>query len=68
MSHIQSVIFDKKIWNTENSLEWLKSYHIIPLKKVHVTKNFLRFRIREPKYKHYVTKKLNNGIEIILGI
>ena len=69
MSIIQSVLFDKNLWNDSGALLWLSEHNLIPLKKVHYTKNFLRYRIRNPnEFTAFYIKKLENGIEIVLGL
>lgn len=68
-SEIQAVLFDKNLWNQSQAMIWLKKHHISPLKKVHVTKRFLRYRINDPKqYKRLRTDKLAHfGIDLIIG-
>ena len=69
MSKIQSILFDKNLWNNEGALLWLKEHNLIPQKKVHYTKNFLRYRLRNPNnFTAFFTKKLENGIELIFGL
>ncbi len=65
---IQSVIFPKKKYSATKAKQWLKKKKLKPIKKVDKTINFLRYRIRQPKYKKYITKKIPNGISLILGI
>ena len=68
MSEIQAVIFSKQKWNTQEAEHWLKTHHITPMKAVHRTLNFLRYRIREPAtFKHFIIKKETNGIEFVIG-
>ena len=64
---IQSVIFDKNYWKIASARKWLKEHDMVPIKPVHITTNFYRFRIREPTFDIYNTKKLPNHIELILG-
>ena len=68
-SNIQSIIFDKSKWSEEQAEQWLNKHGHHPIKSVHETTNFLRYRQANPnKFKHYITKKLNNGsIELIIG-
>ena len=67
MSKLQAVIFDRYIWSESEANKWLRKYNLKPIKEPRYTKNFIRYRIREP-YSHekYFTKVLNNGIELIL--
>lgn len=48
-SKIQAVLFDNKFYNTTDARKWLKKNNYKPIKKVHKTKNYLRYRIRKPK-------------------
>ena len=45
---IQSIIFDKSIWTIPKSKLWLKRKNYTPIKSVDITRNFYRFRIKEP--------------------
>ncbi len=68
MSTVQAVIFNNKKWTSEKARSWLKSHEYIPLKRVHKTTNFLRYRIKDPsKFKRFTTKKMSNGIELVIG-
>ncbi len=68
MSHIQSIIFDKHYWSISASKLWLQHHNFYPIKKVHMTKNFYRYRMMDPShFSHFVTKKLFNHIDLIIG-
>jgi hypothetical protein len=76
-SEIQALAFPKKYYNKQKIVDWLYSHNMEPLKAVDKTTrpNFYRVRITEPrdeigreKYKHYITKILNDGVELIVGI
>lgn len=64
---VQSIIFDKKYWTINECKRWLHYNGFNPIKNVHATTHFYRWRISEPIYKRYAIKKLNNGIELVLG-
>jgi hypothetical protein len=68
MSEIQSILFDKSKRSLIDSLEWLISHNITPM-KIHETVKFYRFRINDPKkYTHLITKKIpDKGISFIIG-
>ena len=67
-SDIQSVVFDKKYgWDNKKALKWLLKHNIIPIKGEHIINNRIRYRIKEPIYSSYITKKISNGIDIIIG-
>jgi hypothetical protein len=68
MIEIQAVLFDKNEYTSKDALQWLKKHELSPIKRVHVTKNYLRYRINEPtKYTKMRTIK-KDGIDIIIGI
>ena len=54
MSKLQSILFNKKKYTTISARKWLKNNDFQPIKRVHVTKNYLRYRLRHPyKNKQY---------------
>jgi hypothetical protein len=58
MSNIQAVIFEKKYWDAKSAKAFLNSHKIRPIKPVHKTTNFLRYRLKDPKiFNHFITKK-----------
>lgn len=66
---IQSIIFEKNKWSNKTAKKWLRDNMYSPIKPVHATSNFLRFRLHNPElFKSFITKKLPNGIELIIGI
>ena len=67
MPQIQSVLFDNTIFDTFSSKKWLREHYIKPMKKVHKTDNFLRYRIETPpKNKRYMTIDYEKGVKIVL--
>jgi len=69
MSHVQAVIFDNDVFKSENAREWLKKHYLRPIKPVHLTENYWRYRIQEPNYEvyRYITHTIDNGIKFIIG-
>lgn len=69
MSTVQSILFDKNIYNVISARQWLARHNFKPIKDVDITANKLRFRIRAPIFNNYITKKLNDdgSIEAIIG-
>ena len=65
----QSVIFDKEIWDTTRARRWLNKNKLYPLKRVHETTRYYRYRIRNPDYEKYEyrIKVLSNGIKAVIG-
>ena len=66
---IQAVLFGISEWSTNDARKWLKNHNITPIKNVHKT-NFLRYRIKAPKYDlfHYRIKTIQTKhlIKLIL--
>jgi hypothetical protein len=67
---VQSILFDKKKWKTNEAVEWLQDNNYIS-HKVDITSHYLRFRQLDPKdypkpHWHYTTHRLGNGIDFII--
>lgn len=64
---IQAVLFDRTKYTTQMARRWLQHHDITPLKRVHATKNFYRYRITQPnKEKRHRTKQITDGITLII--
>ena len=63
---IQAVLFPKHFTSHEIH-RFIREHKLKPIKPIHETVRFKRLRITEPNYSRYTTKKLANGIELILG-
>jgi hypothetical protein len=50
----QAVLFYINDWNTNDCRKWLNNHDYIPLKRVHKTNTFFRYRIIQPNYNKYV--------------
>ena len=67
MSQVQAILFDKKHFSPESSLKWLKDHDFRPIKKVHETENYYRYRMTEPKgHKNFRTIDFNNNIKAVI--
>jgi len=67
-SYIQAILFDNKYYTTQEARKWLYDNDFKPIKKVHKTDKYLRYRITEPNNKDkYRIKKINNNINFIIG-
>lgn len=67
-SDIQSIIFNNKKYNNTKAIKWLTKNGYEPIKKVHITKNFLRYRLKNPRlFKRFYINKTAN-IDYIIGI
>ncbi len=72
---INSIIFPKEDWTVASGRKWLKDNKFPKEVKVNTTHrpNFITFRLNSPEYmeklgyKRYVTKKLNNGVQIVMA-
>ena len=57
---IQSILFDKKIWSPKSSSVWLMEHKLHPIKKMHETNNYYRYRLLQPdKTKKYTTYNIH---------
>ena len=68
---IQSIIFNKEeLWDTTRARRWLNKNKFYPIKRVHESARFYRYRIKEPDYDRfeYRTHNLGHGIKVIRGI
>jgi hypothetical protein len=66
-SYIQSVLFNRTIWNKSSAKDWLKNHHL-KYNKVDVKPHYLRFRQVEPGcFERFRTKKTENGIDLVIG-
>lgn len=66
-TQIQSVLFPLK-WSTKEIDSFLSKMKIRRIKAIHRTDNYKRARILQPNFKSYRTKKLSNGIVLVIGI
>lgn len=68
-TYVQSVLFDNKEFTTEDARKWLHKHNFEPIKRVHRTKQNLRYRLRNPNPKHnYITKNIKQTkIKLIIG-
>ena len=69
VSKIQSVMFNRKVWNTEMARKWLEKNKKKPIKKVDKTKNWLRYRLKSPgQFKRFRIKNIEKfSIKLVLG-
>lgn len=66
---IQAVTFNKKHWTTKLANEYIRKHKWKPIKRVHRTKSYLRYRLIDPKiFRSFITLKLKNHINLIIGI
>jgi len=68
MIKVQSVLIPKKRFTYSRAKAWLRrnGFKFI---KVHTTPHFYRFRQKHPNpYREYITKKLSNGVRLVIEI
>lgn len=64
---IQAILFDKSKFTTVQARAWLKKKGYKPIKRVHITKNLYRYRLKNPKKgATFRNKKIKPGITLIL--
>lgn len=65
---IQAIIFPRATWSPTVARAWLKSNGHAPMKRVHKTHQFYRYRLRDPaEFTNMKTKVLPNGVHLIIG-
>ena len=68
-SQIQSIIFHRNYWNTYQASKWLSEHQYVPIKPVHVTSNYLRYRLQLPKMgAKYRTIDFGDHIKAIIRV
>ena len=68
MTVTQSIIFSKEFYDTARARRWLSRHHYVPIKRVHETTRYLRYRIKEPDERYeYRIKPFTNGVKAVIG-
>ena len=66
---VQAILFEKDKFNAKEAREWLKKHDYEQIKRVDKTKNFLRYRLVEPKKgAMYRTIDFGDDIKAVLEI
>lgn len=66
---VQAILFNKDSWTEDSAENYLFRHKFHPIKPVHKTTNFLRYRLRLPRSDtKYFTKKLNNDVLLIIEL
>ena len=69
MSEVQSYLFDKSRYTTKTARLWLHKYNKVPIKRVHVTDAYYRYRMKEPiRGKEKRTIIISEGIKAIIEL
>jgi hypothetical protein len=69
MVNIQAILFDKNYFNLEDTKIYLKKHRHKPIKEVHESQNYYRYRLFEPKKgDKYFTKVVKPGIKYIIKL
>ena len=67
-SDIQAVLFDRNYWTITQSKKWLAVHHLHPIKPVHATKRFYRYRLHLPSdFRILRTHKTGDHMDLIIG-
>jgi hypothetical protein len=65
---IHSILFDKNYYTIKQTKDYLRLHDMKPIKKVHITTNFYRYRLIDPKiFKSFSTKSISPHIKIVIG-
>lgn len=68
MSEVQAILFDRNYWLPSEAEGWINLHNYRPIKAMHTSKNYYRFRIQNPdKFKRLRTLKIGNYISFIVG-
>lgn len=66
-SKVQSIIFEKSLYTTKNARRWLENNGFMPIKHVDISKNFYRYRVRQPRYgAKYRMIEFTDGIKAVI--
>jgi hypothetical protein len=67
---IQAILFDRDYWDTKRAREYLKEFKFNPIKRVHITDKYLRYRLLQPDYdnNNYFIKRGYNHIDYIIEV
>lgn len=61
------MLFGREGYDAPKARDWLKKHDYKPIKRVHKTKNTLRYRIRDPtSASRYITKKIGKHIKLVI--
>jgi len=69
-SKVQSISFPIDQWSSASALRWLRAHGFVPQKKGEAKANYLRYRIRAPRFSRYVTRTVHSKgrmIHLIIG-
>ena len=67
MSEVQSVIFDQAHFDAKTARAFLRRNNMVPIKRVHKTKNTYRYRITEPvDGARYRIKPIETGVKFVI--
>ena len=68
MSAAQAIIISKEYYSLKSANEWIKSHNFKPIKKVHTTINYYRYRLKEPNENlyNYRMKHITTGIQAVI--
>ena len=68
-SHIQSVLFNKDAYKPYEARQWLKRHDLTPIKRLHETEGYYRYRITEPiRNQKYRIISLSDNIKAVIKI
>jgi len=64
---IQTIIFDRRFWLPSEAKKWIRQHNYHPIKPMHATNRFYRFRINNPVFNRYRTITLPIHVELVVG-
>lgn len=60
--NMQNIMFNKQFFTEKKAKAYMKKHDYKPIKDVDITKNYLRYRLKEPKDTDYKTYKIDEGV------
>ena len=69
MTVIQAILLSKEFYDKNQAEAYIKRHKYKPIKKVRITTQYYRYRIKEPDYDlyDYRTITLKTGVKAIVG-
>jgi hypothetical protein len=68
MSKTQAIILSKEFFTEMEAEKWIMFHRYHPIKPVHETKQYYRFRLENPRdFSHFITKEIEDGVKLIIG-
>lgn len=65
---VQSIMFERSKWTPRRARQWLLRHGYVPVKVMHPTKRYFRYRLNDPDlYVSFRTIRLGDGVLGVYG-